>query len=88
MDNHTPRQHRVDEVIDVLFKEFGTQPAYVDSPSRRLSVTPSQSRPPPPSLGWNKETSPIRNVEASTMPPPVDTDQNVSTSDVPPPAPV
>ncbi|KAA0063932.1 cell wall protein RBR3-like [Cucumis melo var. makuwa] len=52
-----------------------------------LQVTPSHSRPPPPSLGWNKETSPVRNVEASTVPPPVDTDQNVGTSDVPPPAP-
>lgn len=57
IDKCTPRQRHVDEVIDDLFKEFGTQPIHVGSPSRRLSVSPSHFRPLPSSPTRNAKTS-------------------------------
>ena len=61
MSNRTQQQRHVHEVIDNLFKEFGTQPVHVGSPSCRPSVSLSYFRPPPPLPDWN--------VRALTVPP-------------------
>ncbi|KAA0047418.1 flocculation protein FLO11-like [Cucumis melo var. makuwa] len=78
----------VDEVIDDLFREFGTQPTHMASPSRHPSISPSHCRPSPPSSARNTEASRVQNVEALVVPPPVDTEQNMGTSGIHPLAPI